>query len=99
VSNNSAMAADAWDVPSLDELAEDAVPCTNMDHLHNYDMTATQLAYCNHCRIEQTQIGDEYPHVADATDAQVASLPTRLQQWAEQFRPDGALRDSTKHTG
>src|SRR5699024_2135343 len=42
-------------VPSLEDLSSDNVPCTNMDHLLNYDMTPTRLANCNHCRIEQMQ--------------------------------------------
>lgn len=81
---------DKWAVPQFAELSADAVPCTNLDHLQSYDMTARQLANCNYCRVEQkvqaNDLDGGYPHVADATNAQIAGLPHRLQQWVAQFR-------------
>src|SRR5699024_6871946 len=77
-------------VPQVSELSADAVPCTNLDHLQSYEMTARQLADCNYCRVEQKlQATDQdggYRHVADATDAQIAGLSHRVQQWVAQFR-------------
>src|SRR5699024_7334590 len=69
-------------------------PCTNLDHLNNYEMSNRQLANCNHCRVEQqTADEDHYPHIANATAAQIGALPPRLQRWVEQFRDGEPVGD------
>src|SRR5699024_5344453 len=74
-------------VPELAELGADAVPCTNMDHLHAYDPSARLLARCNHCRLEPLNPAEDARHVTNATQEQIQSLPLRLQRWVYQFQP------------
>lgn len=85
-------------VPVVSDLPEDAIPCTNMDHLLCYDMSFRMLAHCNHCRLEQRGSGSnqppQYPHVADATEEQIAALPSRLQGWVLQWHTTDAATTS-----
>src|SRR5699024_3953628 len=55
------------EVPEVAELGSDAVPCTNMDHLHAYEPSARLLARCNHCRLEPLNPAEDARHVANAT--------------------------------
>ncbi len=93
-SNESSGANQDLSVPSLETLSHGDVPCTNLDHLNNYEMSNRQLANCNHCRVEQqTADEDHYPHIANATAAQIGALPPRLQRWVEQFRDGEPVGD------
>lgn len=82
-------------IPDVDELGADAVPCTNLDHLQSYEPSARQLAHCNHCRLDPVDASEDDRHIANATTAQIAALPERLQPWVEQFRPDGQVTEQS----
>ncbi|NWN87270.1 MAG: helix-turn-helix domain-containing protein [Micrococcaceae bacterium] len=79
------------DVPDVDELDADAVPCTNIDHLHAYEPSARQLAQCNHCRLDPVDAAEDVRHVTNATQEQIMVLPERLQRWIRQFQPSGTV--------
>jgi len=82
---------DHGDVPELSQLADDAVPCTNLDHLQSYESSARQLAHCNHCRLDPLDAGEDNRHVLNITGDQLAALPNRLQRWVKQFQSADAV--------
>lgn len=82
---------DQGDVPELSQLADDAVPCTNLDHLQSYEPSARQLAHCNHCRLDPLDAGEDNRHVLNITGDQLAALPNRLQRWVKQFQSADAV--------
>ena len=82
---------DQGDVPELSDLADDAVPCTNLEHLQSYEPSARQLAHCNHCRLDPLDANEDNRHVLNITGDQIAALPNRLQRWVKQFQSGDAV--------